>query len=341
MKNNQYTIRELEASEYGEWDEFVRNSSNGLLFHLSSWADTIKSVTGRPFVITALFKKDVIISGILYWPKEKPLPAITSAPLTFYQGILHKIPSDKKSTSLNADLQERTALLLDYLCTKYSFIEISLSRNTLDTRAYKWKNFNVEPLYTYLIGLTAEEEILKRFSQSLRRKINVSKKQELTVVSSNQNVKIVQFILDSYKHHNTAPPVSPKNIEHFLDKIVKSDMGRIYYLEKDDEYLCGLVVLIDENDVFALFSGIDTRYRDSQYSQFLHASVMLLPEFRGKTFDFLGANTRQFEQFKRSFGGELHTYYKVTYYKNAFIRLMHRFRQSQQHLSRKIRRFAK
>ena len=340
MKNSQYIIRELGASERGAWNEFVR-TANGLLFHLTSWADTIKNVFKRPYKITVLLKNEIIVSGILYWPKEGSIPAITNAPLTYYQGILHSVPANKKRSSINADIQTRTDMLLDYLCEKYAFIDIPLSRNTADTRNYKWKNFSIKPLHTYLINLTSDEQILAGFNQSLRRKINVSKKQNLSVVASDDTAQMTHLIMDSYKYHQTTPPVSGDKIEHFLQEIIKHNIGRIYFLEKEGEYLCGLVVLWDEKNLFALFSGINANYRDSQYSQFLHASVLLLPKFRGKTFDFLGANTQQFEQFKRGFGGELHTFYYATYYKNFLVRSLHRFRTFQHLSSRKILRFVK
>ena len=341
MKNNQYNIRDLDLAERPLWDDFVRSSANGLLFHSTSWADTIQTVFKRPYKITVLMKNEIIVSGILYWPREGSIPSITSTPLTYYQGILHIIPPQKKLSSVNADIQKRTDMLLNYLCEKYSFIDIPLSRNVIDTRTYKWKNFNVKPFHTYIIELTSDEEILARFNQSLRRKINVSGKQDLSVVASESTKEITQFIADSYKYHRTTPPISSEKIELFLQETIKRDIGRIYYLEKQGEYLCGLAVLWDKNNLFAIFSGINSRYRDSQYSQFLHASVLLLPEFRGKTFDFLGANTRQLEQFKRSFGGELHTFFRVTYYKNPIVKGFHRIRSFQHIFSRKILRFVK
>ena len=123
--------------------------------------------------------------------------------------------------------------------------------------------------------------------------------------------------------------------------MINNNLGRIYYLSSEGEFVCGLVILLDKKNVYALFSGINAKYRESQYTQYLHASIMLLPEFQGKTFDFLGANTQQFEQFKRSFGGELHTFFHVTYYKNPIIRNIHSLRSFQHLFIRKILRFVK
>ena len=341
MKDNQYTIRELKTSEHHTWDKFVRNSITGTLFHLTSWADTIKFVFKRPYIIVALIKNDIIISGILYWPKEGMISSITSATLTPYQGILHTRSTSEKKSSVNADIQKRTDLILDHLCEKYAFIEFPLSIGITDTRYYKWKNFTPVPVYTYIIELNSNKEITKHFNQSLRRKINLSNKQNLSVVLSKESSQITRFIIDSYKYHNTTPPVNSRNLQSFLDKIIKNNLGRIYYLNKNDEFVCGLVILHDENNIYALFSGMNSKYRDSQYTQYLHSSILLLPEFKGKKFDFLGANSLQFEQFKRSFGGNLQVFFRVTYYKNSIIRSIHHLRSIQQLFSRKIPRYKK
>jgi hypothetical protein len=342
LKNKQYILRNLDRNEYLNWDQFVRNSTSGTLFHLTTWADTIQSVFKRSYTITVLMKNDKIESGILYWSKGGAIPAITNVALTPYQGILHATPdSTKKKSSVNADIEKQTNLLLEFLNKQYPFINFPLSIGIDDTRYYKWNNFTVEPTYTYLIELNSEEDILARFNQSLRRKINLSKKQDLSIVRSDDTIQISQFIWDSYKTHKTTPPIGSEEMLSFLKEILKKDIGRIYYLQKDGKFVCGIVILIDNNHIYALFSGINTKFRDTQYTQYLHASILLLPEFRGKTFDFLGANTKHLEQFKRGFGGKLQPFYRVLYYKNILTRSVYKFRSFQHQSFRKILRFVK
>ncbi len=341
MKNSHYSIRELEETERSSWDDFVRRSRCGAIFHKTNWAQIIKIVFNRPYKITALFKNNTMVSGILYWPNESVISSITNAPLTYYQGILHSITPDKKESSVNAEIQAKSEQLIDYLCAQYAFIDIPLAGASKDVRIFKWKGWNINPAFTYRIKLSSEEAILARFNQSLRRKINLSKRQGLNVVSSDYIGDMTDFIMDSYSYHSTTPPVSSAQINLFLKEIIKRSIGRIYYLTNGDENLAGLVVLEDEKNLYALFSGINAKHRGTQYSQYLHASVLILPEYRGKTFDFLGANTRQFEQFKRSFGGTLETFYRVTYYKSPLIKLLHHIKISQNLLSRKIKRYIK
>ena len=109
----------------------------------------------------------------------------------------------------------------------------------------------------------------------------------------------------------------------------------------DKKPAAALFVLFDNNRVYALFSGIDFKYRDEQYTEYLHAAVLQEPEYQGKMFDFLGANTADFEQFKRSFGGELRQSFRVVYYKNTTTRFLLKLREKQHLLARRIPGFQK
>ena len=106
-------------------------------------------------------------------------------------------------------------------------------------------------------------------------------------------------------------------------------------MQIDEKPAAALFVLYDQNRVYALFSGIDMNYRNAQYTEYLHAAVLQKPEYQGKMFDFLGANTRDFEQFKRSFGGQLQQGFRVVYYKNYITRLLLILREQQHLLSRR------
>jgi hypothetical protein len=138
---------------------------------------------------------------------------------------------------------------------------------------------------------------------------------------------MVNFVFDSYSHHRLKPPVSRSGLTGLLETCIGHKIGTLHYLFIDDEAIAGLFLLNDEAHVYALFSGIDGRYRNENYTEYLHAAALQAPESEHKTFDFLGANTQQFDQFKRSFGGNLDVFYRVRFEKNGLVRLLAKGRQ--------------
>ena len=53
-------VRNLEATEYRNWDKFVANSPQGTLFHKSYWLES----SGREFRIYGYFKGEELFAGL-------------------------------------------------------------------------------------------------------------------------------------------------------------------------------------------------------------------------------------------------------------------------------------
>jgi hypothetical protein len=335
--SGKYKIQSLKGAEYALWDKFISAHPYATLFHTTTWAHIIESVFNRKFEIQVIYKNNIIIGGLLYFPKSMfGIHAIPRVPITAYQGLLIQPPESQKSSSASAEEHQLTGLILDDICQRYSYIDLTLGSEITDMRPYKWHHFTAEPIYTYTFKISEYDELSKQFSQSLRRKINVSSKDDHSVITSTDTEKLVKFVTDSYRHHKLKPPVPSEKIDQLVQLCLEKELGRLYYLMVDEKPAAALFVLYDQNHVYALFSGIDLNYRNEQYTEYLHVAVLQDPDFQGKLFDFLGANTPDFEQFKRSFGGDLRQSFRVVYYKNVLTRILLKIREQQHLLSRRL-----
>ena len=104
-----------------------------------------------------------------------------------------------------------------------------------------------------------------------------------------------------------------------MDAAIKENIGALFYQYLDNEPISGIFILYDDDTIYALFSGISKEKRNLTNNELVHAFVLKQPNYLGKHFDFLGANTKHLEQFKRSFGGELQPYYKINFKSNKTI----------------------
>jgi Acetyltransferase (GNAT) domain len=336
-KKNNYQLKILSADEYQLWDAFVSQSPQQTLFHTSYWASLIKQVFNRDFKILVLLKKDQIAAGIMFWPKKVLfIEAVTHIPNTTYQGPLYRSSNASKASSMQSEYEDHTTRLLEYLVSRYQIIDIPLSPAIKDTRPYTWKNFKVENAYTYRFEITDFEQLKLQFSQDLRRKIKKSNEQDISFKKSVDSEYLSRFILDSYKESANAPAISSSLIKKFMDTTIKAGCGSLYYQYLDEEPVGGIFVLQDESTVYALFSGISAKKRDITNNELVHVYVLRQTELLGKKFDFLGANTRHLEQFKRSFGGELIPFFKVSFKSNNAISSLF-YARSKYHLA--IRKF--
>jgi len=267
------------------------------------------------------------------------LNAITHIPNTTYQGILFQKPGSSKPSTISADYQKQTKLILDYLIEHFHLIDIPLSPGITDARPFDWQGFKIKTAYTYSFPITDFESLEKKFSQDLRRKLKNKSETSETFKQSSETKQLTQFILDSYKKHNTSPAIPANLIQIFMDHCLEKNIGRFFYHYIDDKPVAGIFILLDEKTVYALFSGISKSRRNEIGNELLHAFVLNQPEFVGKNFDFLGANNPDLEQFKRSFGGELAPYFKVSFTRNTTINSLFYTRSKIQLAKRKFRSF--
>ncbi len=318
-----FTIREIDSASFESWDRFVLTTPAGALFNTSRWARLIESVFGRRFRIITAQKDNHIYGGMLIWPKTYAgIPIITHPPATRYQGILLRNSQNKKPSGRIAQYHAVMAPLIDYLKKHYAFIDMTLPPLLDDTRPFQWRAFEVQPTYTYRFPVKPFDDLKQQFSQALRRKLNLAEKADLRVYASKDTTKLAAFIRQSYAYHQLAPPIPYKLMPVLFNAILDAEMGELCYLSDAGQDVAGLLVLHDERSVYAYFSGMDVNRRKQNDTEYLHAKILDNPDFVGKTFDFLGCNTPAFEQFKRSFGGELQPHFKILYYRNAFIRTL-------------------
>jgi len=326
-----YHLKILDPGDYSRWDHFVFESKGGTLFHTTSWARLIQSQFKRPFDILVAEDGSGIAGGILIFKKHLfGKSAVIQAPLTTYQGILLRTSGSTKLSSQIALHQDISALLIRYLKNAFPTIDMPLYPGLSDIRPFQWQGFQCAPAYTYIIPNIGSGEIRQEFSQALRRKISQSENEKLIVSESADPSALVRFVTDSYHHHHLHPPVRPNELTQHFSNLLEAGLGRIFYLEKEGKSLAGLMILIDRKTVYAYFAGIDREIRETHYTDYLHAAVMENSEFQNRSFDFSGANTQTLEQFKRSFGGSLHVYYRVSYSANYLVSLIRWLRRRQQ-----------
>ncbi len=327
---SKYRMHELAPEEYPLWDEFVYSVEYGTLFHTTAWGALLGKLFGRPFRILTVFENETLIGGVLFWPKKIiGLNAITLMPATTYQGVLVLPPKSKHVSGLIARQQEVVGLLADKLKSEYDFIEMNLAPGVGDVRPYQWAGFRTNAVYTYSFSIRPMEEMEFQFNRTLRQNIRTAKKEGLYTEPSSQIQPLLDYVQHSYRSHGKRPPLNETQLEAFFTSVTESGLGNIYYLKKEEKILAGFLALHDSKAVYALFMGINPAERNQNYNKYIYASIMEREEFLGKRFDFLGANEPELETLKRSFGGELQLFFRISFYKNTWVKQLVHLRRKQ------------
>ncbi|HHJ51623.1 MAG TPA: GNAT family N-acetyltransferase [Caldithrix abyssi] len=316
-----YRVKLLTETEFSLWDDFVSRSLNGTLFHTTRWAELVRSVFGRSFKIVAVQKKERLVAGMLIWPRTVAGKWwLSQAPVTPYQGLVLKRPDSDKPSSVIARQLHLTGLMAEYLKEKIAFADISFSPLVNDLRPFLWNGFSAQPRYTYRFEITEWPELQARFSQALRRKLKAFRAKPDAIVSANDPQALIEFVTASYRRHGSDLPVGQEQLRRVFQHVLERKMGQLFYLLENGTPVAGLLALQDDRHVFTYFAGVSSAARADTHTEALYFHLLDQPEARAKTFDFLGADLPDFDQFKRSFGGRLCVYFQLQYQANLLTR---------------------
>ena len=309
--NPSLELKRVGKSDSALWDQFVETSPQGTFFHSTTWADIISSTFGRSYSIVFCQKNEQPVSGMIYFQHKKLIwNMITPTAFFPYCSPIFYRPIDEKAQKTIHNHLSITAKFDEYLRDNYDYWILDVPYSCKDVRSYLWKGATIEPQYSYVVSLKSKDDLYENYNQSVRKKIKRAKEQNTRITQSNDPRKLADLIIKSYKRHGIKPHISETHLNLFLTKVMTLEQAKLYYLEVNNLITAGRLVIIDKSSGYDLLAGSDDQ--DGFGSTYLMSTI--LERFAGKieTFDFLGANHPQIEQFKRGFGGELTQGFRIT-----------------------------
>lgn len=326
-------IQYLTKKDFPLWDEFVNNSQQGTFFCTIAWLQILEEIYQRHLKIIICRRNHKIIAGIPFFENRKLFwKLITPVFLFPCDGPLFNLDYDSKPQKIIADQIKYLEKLLLHLKNEYKIIQLKTHYSLNDLRVFTWNDFRVEPEHTYICRIENEQTILKRFNQSLRKKIQKSKNKNFEITLSDNVDLFIGLYLHSYKRHGKIPPISSKILLLLLQQIIRLNNVKLYFVKMENQYLAGRIVVEDKETIYDLLAG--STDDSGLASSFLVAEIM--KKYAGKFlyFDFMGADHPEIEKFKRAFGGELVHRFKVENIHGIFLNLLLRMRKKNE-LSRR------
>ncbi len=319
------TLKQFEKDEYPIWDSFVASSTQGTIFNTTGWAECIKEVFGVQHALYGVFRNDSFVGGISFFHKKKlGLPLITKFLLTPYCGILFSLPQEQKYQKALTEQNEIIDLLLAQLEQQFAFIHLSLHPAVFDLRQFLWRNWQSLPQYTYINSLANLSEAWERLSSSTRRKINRAEEKQLVISEKTDPMQLLQFQEESYSRNHLKPPLPFHLFKRYCDVLLRKKFLRIFSISDKEGNVYGeRAVVVWKSFAYDWIAGTNPQYLDENANHLLAWEIFKKLSSEGaKTFDFLGANTPSIVEFKRSFGGELVTYFEVRYFSSAMMKAL-------------------
>ena len=133
--------KKLTEEEYSLWNDFVNKSSQGSFFCTTEWANLLSYTFDRQYEVIVLKDNDQIVAGMLtFVQKRLGYRMITPVALYPYSGPVMCDHPDKKYQKIISYEMEYNSLLAEYLSHKFQFWMIQTPPDSIDVRAFLWKN---------------------------------------------------------------------------------------------------------------------------------------------------------------------------------------------------------
>ena len=182
------TIAKLDSTTEKAWNDLVVSSSFGTLFHTVEWLRVVEKQTNAEYLPLMFYKGTQLIAIYpVFLQKQGPVKVALSPPSRSYMLYLGPVIADYES--MKQDKKESTFIQVQEEMDNYIFkikgckvARVRSSPGLYDSRPLRWSGYTVDPFYTYRIDLNKSIDcIWDRFDKSVRRMINQSKQEGVTV----------------------------------------------------------------------------------------------------------------------------------------------------------------
>lgn len=298
----------LDKNDYSAFNQLAY--SYGSVFNMIEWSNIFNNNLLRYGIYND--NNELIGGFFLYKEKRMGFSIYRTPPFTPQIGPFLKINAQnpvavlgtwKKALSLMADFIDKLPYLI---------VTISLSKNLIDMQPFIWKNFKVNPGYTYILNLnTSIEDIWQGMSAARRRNINKCKKDDLYIKRTDDTM-IIKSVMERLFTKKES-----KKINLIVNKILfefsNNDNSFAFTTYKEDTPLATSFCIYDKNTAYYILGGYQRNNNHPGAGPLCIWEAIKHSKNLGlKYFDFEGSMIPEIEKYFRGFGGSLIPYFKIS-----------------------------
>jgi len=254
-------IKVAKREDRFEWNKLVKTSPYSTLFHTWEWLKIAEKYTKWKLKPIMIYKgeKPVCLYPLFYLKKKFIKMAFSPPPraLQLYLGPLfidHDSTKQSKRESTLTDTQKK----VDELNSKYgvNYIRVRTVPGLLDCRYLKWNGYEVEPMFTYMIDLSAGiESIWNGLRKELRKNIKKAINEGIRIEEG--SIEDLKYIDDMLTVRFKEQGMSRKGYEEYfseLYKVFSQHFIKVFVTKYKGERVGGQIVLC-HGDRISLWVG--------------------------------------------------------------------------------------
>jgi hypothetical protein len=297
-----------------KWDDFVKVTRNGTVFHTSSWFQA----SPHNFLRIGIFEKDRLLAGAILQINEHGFGTLgTLAPYlgpvfaNFINGEMAPETKRKVTSTLAQGIREKvpksTFFVSPWLESLQQFI---------------CTGFEAKLLYTTVVGTTDLDETQAQFSPTLKRNIKAALQIGLTVEQTTDPSELLTLVRQSFVRQGCSIWFSLEEADVCMRHLAKLGQAICFITRNQDGFpVAAAGIVWDWHRSYYVLGGYDhTRSHRGGSSLALWSAIQFTHQELGLTeIDLEGSHLPAIERFFRQFGGRWLPFYYVTEARNSLI----------------------
>jgi len=261
------TVQELPENNHKIWDDLVRNSDQGTVFHQLEWLKIMEKYTNTELMLLTATHADEIFAGIpLFLQKAFAglVDRILSPPyptMVQYLGPVFVRYNSWKENKREFHLRCFQEKLEEYLHSTIDPHSISIITppNMLDIRSFLRAGYLATPRFTYVADVSKLEDIWKGLKKDLRQDITRAERRGLKVEEADlSGFNLVTHLLSSrLREKGERLDVSKEYLLDVYNKFYPQSL-RALVCKHEQEEVGGLVFVFHKNKV-SMWLGATTK----------------------------------------------------------------------------------
>jgi hypothetical protein len=291
-----------EISGFEDWDNFVRHTASGTIFHTSSWLQA----SPHKFAKIGVLEHGRLLAGAVVQIDDDGLGTLgTLAP---YLG-----PILIKDNDFRAEKKRKIMSLLIYgiqnLVPQATFF---VSPWFEDLQQFICKGFQAKLLYTSVIKTIDLEKTKAKFSSTLKRNLKAGVEVGLRVELSSDPTELISLVQQSFTRQGHSTWFSLDEVNSCMCHLLQMRKAACFITRDRDNYpIAGAGIVWDWHRSYYILGGYDNSrsHRGGSSLAIWKAIQFTHQELHLDEIDLEGSYLPAIERFFRQFGGQWLPYY--------------------------------
>lgn len=298
----------LDDGERTAWDDIVRASPYGTIFHTFAWMNILERQYNVQKMPIGIFENEDLIGVFPTFLQKKGLFDLLISPLheaaTPYGGPV--VEPDKLNDVLEA---------FDKYSKRADYYDITLSPE-YELRENLLNGIECKERHTYVLNLARPvEAIWASLNKKCRNAVRKAEKSDVTIVEGHSKTDLDAFwkMTDiTFQKWGTKSPISIDYTRAVFDALFPPGQLKLVFAEHEGKQIGGAIFLCFADRIYYWQGASYPEYYQYAPNNLIQWHIITWALKNGFVkYDMLGANIPSIAKFKSSFGGDLINYFYI------------------------------